>query len=239
LGNRINDIVGSKGYAEEVRLNLTAALHTRIDSLLAGWKKDLFNGGQTTPWENLFERNVVINLSYLGDDSDKAFTMAILLQFLIEYRQAQLELSGWQRKKDQLVHLALFEEAHRIFSAPKVTSVEEANPQAHVAEMFANLLAEIRTYGQGMMIVDQVPSKLVPDAIKNTNLKIVHRLVANDDRDALAGSMGLSPEQAKIINQLKVGQAIVYGDMDDIASWVRINLYAINSAEINSKEEQK
>jgi hypothetical protein len=73
-----------------------------------------------------------------------------------------------------------------------------------------------------LAIIDQVPAKLVPDAIKNTNLKIVHRLVAADDRDAMASALALTEDQAKVIARLKVGQAIVSGIQDDMASWVQI-----------------
>jgi DNA helicase HerA-like ATPase len=88
--------------------------------------------------------------------------------------------------------------------------------------MFADILAEIRAYGQGLAIIDQVPSKLVPDALKNTNLKVVHRLVSADDRDAMASALALTDEQAQVIARLKVGQAIVSGIQDDMASWVKI-----------------
>lgn len=91
-----------------------------------------------------------------------------------------------------------------------------------MGEMFADVLAEIRAYGQGLAIIDQVPSKLVPDALKNTNLKIVHRLVSADDRDAMASAMALTEDQAKVIARLKIGQAIICGIQDDTASWVKI-----------------
>ena len=91
-----------------------------------------------------------------------------------------------------------------------------------MGEMFADILAEIRAYGQGLAIIDQVPSKLLPDALKNTNLKIVHRLVAADDCQAMSGAMALTEEQAKVIARLKVGQAIVCGIQDDTASWVKV-----------------
>jgi DNA helicase HerA-like ATPase len=88
--------------------------------------------------------------------------------------------------------------------------------------MFANILSEIRAYGEGLLIADQVPARLVPDAIKNTNLKIVHRLVAADDREAMSACMTLTPEQSAIINRLRLGQAIIYGEQADMASWVQI-----------------
>ena len=162
----------------------------------------------------------MINLQYLGDDADKCFTMALLLNFMYEYRQAQHELAGLP-ESSELQHLAIFEEAHRILRASTGRS-DAGNPQAKMGEMFADILAEIRAYGQGMAIIDQVPSKLVPDALKNTNLKIVHRLVAADDREAMAGALALTEDQAKVIARLKVGQAIVAGIQDDMASWVKV-----------------
>ena len=91
-----------------------------------------------------------------------------------------------------------------------------------MGEMFADILAEIRAYGQGLGIIDQVPSKLVPDALKNTNLKIVHRLVSADDRDAMASALALEEDQPQIIARLKVGQTIISGIQDDMASWVKV-----------------
>jgi hypothetical protein len=220
LYNRITGLVRAKGYEQRITDNITAAMRTRIGSLMRGWKGSLFNQSTSTPWSDLFDRPVVINLQQMGDDADKCFTMALLMNFMYEYRQAQHESEG-SPESGGLRHLAVIEEAHRILRAAHYTA-DNANPQAKMGEMFADILAEIRAYGQGLAIIDQVPSKLVPDALKNTNLKIVHRLVASDDCQAMAGAMALTEEQARVIARLKVGQAIVCGVQDDMASWVKI-----------------
>jgi hypothetical protein len=220
LYDRISDLVKAKGYEQRITDNITAALRTRIGSLLRGWKGKTFNCQQSTPWADLFDRPVVVNLQQMGDDADKCFTMALLLNFMYEYRQAQHEQEG-SPESGSLRHLAIFEEAHRILrAAPQ--GAYGANPQAKMGEMFADILAEIRAYGQGLAIIDQVPAKLVPDALKNTNLKIIHRLVAADDRQTMAGTLALKEEQAEVIARLKVGQAIVAGIQDDMASWTQI-----------------
>ena len=157
----------------------------------------------------------------MGDDADKCFTMALLLNFLYEYRQAQHEAAG-SRESAGLQHLAIFEEAHRILRAQHPASGGDANPKVKMGEMFTDILAEIRAFGQGLCIVDQIPSKLVPEALKNTNLKIVHRLVSADDRYAMANALALSEDQSQIIARLKVGQAIISGIQDDMASWVNL-----------------
>jgi len=220
LYNRISGLVREKGYEERITANITAALRTRIGSLLRGWKGRLFDQPFSTPWADLFDRPVIVNLQYLGDDADKCFTMALLLNFMYEYRQAQHESLG-SPESSELRHLAIIEEAHRVLRNASQRA-DSANPQAKMGEMFADILAEIRAYGQGMAIIDQVPAKLVPDAIKNTNLKIIHRLVAADDRHTMAGALALTDEQAQVIARLKIGQAIVCGIQDDMASWVKV-----------------
>ena len=87
--------------------------------------------------------------------------------------------------------------------------------------MFSNMLSEIRAYGEGMMLVEQVPTRLIPDAIKNTNLKIVHRLVAEDDCKAVGESMSLSEQQRKVIHKLLTGQCEVSSSASTDIYWVK------------------
>ena len=72
--------------------------------------------------------------------------------------------------------------------------------------MFAGLLAEIRAYGEGLIIAEQIPAKLIPDVIKNTAVKIVHRLPARDDREAVGATMNLSPAQSPYLVTLRPGR---------------------------------
>lgn len=225
----VRDVVKQKGYEERVTANLTAALMTRLNSLRRGWKGQLFDQPDSTSWSEIFDQPAIINLTQLGDDADRAFAMAVLLQFLYEYRQAQFEIDT----DGSLRHLTVVEEAHRVLPRTAASGFEQANPQGKVAEMFSNILSEIRAYGEGLLIVDQVPARLVSDAVKNTNLKIVHRLVASDDREAMGGCMTLAPDQIALVNRLRAGQAIVYGDQDDMAAWVQIAMHDSNTAKRN------
>ena len=105
-------------------------------------------------------------------------------------------------------------------------------------EMFANLLAEVRKYGEGLIIADQIPNKLVSDVIKNTNTKIVHRLFAADDRNTIGDAMGLSDEQKEFLPMLQPGETIMYcggwhGPVRlKITETVKTNGAALDEAEI-------
>ncbi len=215
----VDKVLQHRGYEEKVERNMKACLNTRIDSLKRGWKGDMLNTLRSTPWENLFEKPCIINLSYVGDDVDKSFFMALILQFLYEYRTACAEIGLIDYNDNGCNHLTVIEEAHRVMM--KCDNPEL--PQYKSAMTFSNMLSEIRAYGEGMFLVDQVPTRLIPDAIKNTNTKITHRLVAEDDVKAIAESMGIGKEQRQIIPKLLVGQCIVSTALSTEKHWIKVN----------------
>ncbi len=110
----------------------------------------------------------------------------------------------------RLRHLTVVEEAHRLLRQPPPGT--GSGPAAHAVEMFAGLLAEIRAYGEGLIIAEQIPAKLIPDVIKNTAVKIVHRLPAADDRDTVGATMNLTAVQSRYLVTLVPGEAAVFTD---------------------------
>lgn len=214
----VDEVIGNRQYEERIERNMKACLNTRIDSLKRGWKGELLNTIHSTPWNELFEKPCIINLSYVGDDTDKSFFMALILQFLYEYCTAKAELGLVDFNDNGCKHLTVIEEAHRVMM--KCDNPEL--PQYKSAMMFSNMLSEIRAYGEGILLVDQVPTRLIPDAIKNTNIKITHRLVAEDDCKAVGESMGINKEQRKIIPKLLVGQCIISTALSPNKHWIKI-----------------
>lgn len=215
----VDQVIKNRGYEERIERNMKACLNTRIDSLKRGWKGEMLNTLHSTPWQELFGKPCIINLSYVGDDVDKSFFMALILQFLYEYRSAQAEVGQVDFNDNSCKHLTIIEEAHRVMMKCENPEL----PQYKSAMMFSNMLSEIRAYGEGMFLVDQVPTRLIPDAIKNTNTKITHRLVAEDDVKAIAESMGVSKEQQLIIPKLQVGQCLVSTSLSPDKHWIKVN----------------
>ena len=214
----VDKVLQHRGYEDKIERNMKACLHTRIDSLKRGWKGEMLNTLKSTPWEDLFEKPCVINLSYVGDDVDKGFLMALILQFLYEYRAACAEVGRIDYNDNSCRHLTVIEEAHRVMMKCDNPDL----PQFKSAMTFSNMLSEIRAYGEGIFLVDQVPTRLIPDAIKNTNTKITHRLVAEDDVKAIAESMGIGKEQRMIIPKLLVGQCVISTAMSTEKHWVKV-----------------
>jgi hypothetical protein len=104
-------------------------------------------------------------------------------------------------------------------------------------DMFTNLLAEVRKYGEGLIIADQIPNKLTPEVMKNTNTKIVHRLFAADDRHAIGDTMGLNDEQKDFLTLLQTGETVVYSAGWHQAVRVKITFAGDTSAAPISHED--
>lgn len=218
-------VLANRGYEPRVRDGLVAALETRFKYLTRGKRGKALNELISTPYDTLFNGNCVINLSRIASAKDKALIMSIILISLYEYRKSIFSNDEEYKKHaklNELMHLTVIEEAHNVLARPSVATENSGNPQQVVADLFANMLAEIRSLGEGLMIIDQVPTKLIPDVIKNTNYKICHRMTSIDDSNVMATALALRDEQKGLIPSLEPGNAIIFGDRDDAASWVKI-----------------
>lgn len=197
-------------YEDKVKGNLEEALYMRISSFLDGFYTDILchDEPSETLWKELFEGPVIVNIDHLGDE-EKAFFMGMLLMFLTEYRKDTYDPFSPAEFK----HLMVIEEAHRIMNNPIYH--QPGSSAVETAKTFSNILSEVRGYGQGLMIAEQIPSRLIVDAIRNTNLKITHRLGSEEDRIAIGKSMTLTEEQINYIGNLAPGIAIVRGSLNN------------------------
>jgi uncharacterized protein len=203
LQRAARDVVESIGYDEDTKKRVRGFVDIRIGSLRHGAPGRFFEGGHPLDIAQLLTRNVVIEAESVTNDQDKAFVMGVILIRIYE----QLLLEARERKVTGLRHVTVIEEAHRL-----LRRVESDSPVAHSIELFAGMLAEVRAYGEGLIVAEQIPSKIVTDVIKNTAVKVVHRLPADDDRLAVGATMNLSEEQSEYVVSLTPGKAAVFTD---------------------------
>lgn len=212
LHGKIEEVLDRRAYGREVHQNMGAALRSRLGSLLVGTKGMALDTRRSVPVSELFERPAVIELRNLGDDEEKSFVMALLLCTLYEHAEARAG-SGTAPIDEELRHLTLIEEAHRLLRASRGPSgAENADPQAKAVSMFTDMLAEMRAYGEGFVVADQVPTKLAPDVVKNSTVKILHRLVAADDRAVVSATVNLTEQQSRHLGTLPPGVAVVHAE---------------------------
>ncbi|MDQ1908948.1 DUF87 domain-containing protein [Paenibacillus sp. GD4] len=219
LYHEIDSYTRELGYAQEQMQNIRAALLTRIKSLMTGGKGWMLNTVDTMDIQELLRYPTVLELEAVADDDEKSLVIGLISVFIYEYLKVQqLPFSG------ELKHLLVFEEAHRIFAnVNQQGSQEEVNIKGKAVESLSHILSEIRAYGEGMIIVDQVPTKLAPDVLKNTNTKIIHRIVSKDDAEYVANSLALPMEKTTFISKLTNGSALIYSDGMDTPSHLQMH----------------
>jgi flagellar biosynthesis GTPase FlhF len=165
----------------------------------------------SSPFHCYLKCPAVLELNRLPDRQHQALLMSFILTLLFEHRQNQGEVKEGEGRK--LRHVLVVEEAHRVLGTGGTARDSELageNARSKSAAMFSDMLAEIRSFGQSVFIAEQIPSKIIPDALKNTNLKFMMRLTAKDDRRFMGEAMNCSEEQQKFINTLQSGQAVVF-----------------------------
>jgi DNA helicase HerA-like ATPase len=218
-------VVAEIGYSQRVTDDVLGFIRVRLASLRHGTTGRFLEGGHPLDFGALLRSNVVLEIEDVGDDADKAFLMGAVLIRLAEYLRLAYRAGTppeGRVRPGGLAHLTVVEEAHRLLRRPEADGAGGPGAAAHAVELFAGLLAEIRAYGEGLVIAEQIPAKLVPDAIKNTAVKITHRLPAADDREAVGATMNATPAQSRYLATLPPGRAAVFTDGMDFPVLVQI-----------------
>ena len=152
-----------------------------------------------------------------SEETARKFSLQECIDYAMKHSPtlAKQEISVKNQKLQTVI-----EEAHNVLRNPEGAGGGDA--KRVVADMFGNMLSEIRSYGEGLMILDQVPTRLIPDVVKNTNYKIAHRMSSPDDCAVMESALALRGDQRGILPTLGQGEVIVLGDHDDAASWVKV-----------------
>jgi len=203
LLRRLPEIINSSSYSSDTKGDYTGALVTRVNSLTNGISGEIFCDCYDIPDNVMFDENTVVDLSRVGSAETKSLIMGIIVLKLVEYRMANANGAN-----QGLRHVTVLEEAHNLLK--RVTQgTAGSNVVGKSVEMICNSIAEMRTYGEGFVIVDQSPTAVDIAAIKNTNTKILMRLPEKGDCEAVGNAVGLNEDQMKELARLGTGVAVV------------------------------
>ena len=197
-------VVDEQGFDERLKRDYIASIRARLQGLLIGAKGLMLDTPRSINFKELALLSVILELEEIRNPSEKSLIMGFILANLNEAIRANYE--EFRKRGERFRHITLIEEAHRLLS--KYEPGDSKNKKQGV-EAFADMLAEVRKYGESLIIVDQIPNKLTPEVLKNTNTKIIHKLFARDDKEAVGNTMALSEEQMDFLSSLEPGRAIL------------------------------
>ena len=201
LLNKIEVEVTKHNFDDRLKKDYTGSITARLQGLLVGAKGQMLNTRRGVDFRELIEKKVVLEIEEIKNGTEKSLIMGFILTNLCEALKAKF------KKDKHFKHITLIEEAHRLLS--KYSPGDSLNKKNSV-ETFSDMLAEVRKYGESLIIADQIPDKMTPEVLKNTNTKIVHKIFAEDDKEAIGNTISLSKEQKDFLSSLTTGRAIVF-----------------------------
>lgn len=198
-------VIEESHYSKDTQSDYVGALCTRVKSLTNGIYGSVLCAEDALSDAEMFDQNVIVDLSRVGSMETKSLLMGILVMKLQEYRMCSSGMNS------RLRHVTVLEEAHNLLRKTSAEQSQEgANLQGKSVEMLANAIAEMRTYGEGFIIADQAPGLLDMSVIRNTNTKIIMRLPDEEDRKLVGKSAALKEAQIDELSKLPLGVAAVY-----------------------------
>lgn len=208
LYKTLEKILDETDYEGEIKGNLKSVLQVRIGSLLSREMGDVFNVPYSTivP-EDWLKRSVVIELESMG--SGPANFLTLMLSTLIRESLKANPMTRKEKDKTPVRHVIFFEEAHNLIG-PKAEkdAGEGANPKIAATAFIVKMLAEVRALNEAIIIADQLPTAMAPEVIKNTSLKLGHRMTSADDRGLLGSTMSADDVQLERMSTFTQGKTL-------------------------------
>lgn len=203
LYDKIAELLDASDYADEIKSNLKSCLQVRIGSLVTREMGNVFDvPGSTLSPEDWLRTKCVIELESLGPDAANFLTLLLLTIIRELLRQNP------KANEEKPRHVIFLEEAHNLIGPTTVANAENGDVKVASTKYIVDMLAEVRALREAIVIADQLPTGLAPQVIKNTSLKIGHRITAMDDRELLASTMSADGVQLERMASFQPGHVL-------------------------------
>lgn len=214
------------GYTGDAK-NIGRAGTVRLNSLV-----NLFDNYHSIPIEDLLSKPTVIELAAIENSDQKALIISLLLLSILAYVNANYVGDGGLR------NVILLEEAHVLLDSETNSGQGDANPSAIAQGLVKRMLAEIRSYGVGLIIADQSPRKVGTDVVALTDMKVVFRLVEAMDKQIISDSINMDDQQVQRLARLKPGEAFFFfNKLDDPEEVVTPDYRLENNIDISLSDD--
>ncbi len=167
------------------------ALLRRLVPLTQGHVGRAFNSPSSHTVDELLDKVLCVELGNIRETLSRSVFADILMKLVYEMRLA---------RKVRMEHLMMIEEARNI--AP----VRRDEDPPSVGE---RMISELRKFGESMLFIAQFPSQVASEVVKNSGVRIIHRVAWAEDLRLVRDSLNLTPEQLAYVSNLGVGEAVV------------------------------
>lgn len=193
------------GYAGEVQGNLGGAAEARLGELTGGQAGELFRSPSSRPRiEDLFARPHIISCGLAPDNATAMFCIDLLL------RLERWLIANPIKTNDGCPRLmVVIDEIQAI--APRNPRPRDGGPTASIeaAAIIAHCIKTLRSLGVSILFASQHPLSVDPEIVKSPGAHLILTQNHIEERQELAGLIGLSPQQCNQLNGLESGHGFV------------------------------
>ena len=190
-------------YKGDVKANMESAGVVRLISLIEQ-NSNIYDTVNTIPLDDLLSKPTVIELNAINNKEQKSLIMALLLIAICVHTKNNVAGDG------KLKNIMLIDEAHVLLGGSGPVEEGAANARGSTVEALEDIIAEIRSYGTGIIIADQSPTKVGRGVLANTNVKVVFKLVEKENKDAISTATGMESADYELLGRLGVGEAMLH-----------------------------
>jgi hypothetical protein len=164
------------------------ALLRRLVPLTQGHVGKAFNSPSSHTVDELLDKVLCVELGTIRDTQSRGIFADILMKLIYEARVS---------RRSRIEHLLMVEEARNIAPARR------AEDPPSVGE---RMVSELRKFGESMIFVAQFPSQVASEVVKNSGVRIIHRVAWAEDLRLVRDSLDLTPEQLAYVSNLGIGE---------------------------------
>lgn len=190
-------------YKGEVKSNMESAGVVRLVSLIEQ-NSNIYDTVNTIPLEDLLSKPTVIELNAINNKEQKSLIMALLLIMICVYTKNNVSGDG------KLKNVLLIDEAHVLLGGSPSVQEGVADSQGSTVAALEDMIAEVRSYGLGIIIADQSPTKVGRSIVANTNVKVIFKLVEKENKDSVCTATNMTEEDYDLLGRLGVGEALLH-----------------------------
>ena len=214
--NAVEEVCLNIPYGNEIRQNFFGAIYSRVSNLLRNkFLVDMYNTEEGITWEQLANNSILVDVQGIPSDEDRSFVMGLLSTGLHMYKMAH--------PTREVTNLLVLEEASYVLKKPKGPDYYGHDSGHYAVNRIVEILTTGGGNGLGVMILEQVPGRLMPDVIKLIVNTILHALGEESERYLIGGHIGVDEKRIEHAHQLGKGETIVFLEGEGAARSVKIH----------------
>ncbi|MFW9848837.1 MAG: hypothetical protein ACFFF4_06835 [Candidatus Thorarchaeota archaeon] len=202
LVDAVREVIESIEYDDEVNRNFRGALIARVKSILRKPALvEMFNTKKGLTITELLAHPTVIEMDHLSHN-DKILLMGVLTAAMCEYKLAN--------PTKHVSNILVLEEAHYLLGRTDVQGEANSGARLQAISALIEMLRVLGGTGLGVMLINQLPSNLVTEAVKLPVNVIIHQLSSQDERELVGKHARCTDAQIEHIGGMERGEAVVF-----------------------------